>query len=92
MSFERKQRLFLFLLENVFFEDDNFDMNTFMLHNVIDLTEVLHKMTEKGEPATLELAKHLSPYLNGQIRRFGRYDLDMNDLPAPLQLPKLQFI
>lgn len=66
--------------------------NIVMLHNVIDLTEVLHKMTEKGEPVTLELAKHLSPYLNGQIRRFGRYDLDMNDLPAPLQLPKLQFI
>lgn len=66
--------------------------NIVMLHNVIDLTQVLHDMAKSGEEVTLELAKYLSPYLNSQIRRFGKYDLDMNNLPGPLKLPQLAAI
>jgi hypothetical protein len=34
--------------------------------------------------ATAELSATTSPYIRRQIRRFGKYDLDMDDLPEPL--------
>jgi TnpA family transposase len=66
--------------------------NVVMLHNAVDLTHVLHDLAKSGEEVTLDLAKYLSPYMNSHIKRFGKYNLDMDDLPEPLQLPKLEFI
>ncbi len=62
--------------------------NAIMLHNVVDLTEVLNAMAEDGFTITPELAASLSPYIRGHILRFGRWSLDMNDKPVPLE-PKL---
>ena len=55
-----------------------------MLHNVVDLTDVLNKMITDGHTVTKEHIARLSPYMRKQILRFGRYDLDMEDLPKPL--------
>ncbi len=53
-----------------------------MLSNVADLTEVI---------ADTELVASTSPYMREQIRRFGRFTLDMEDLPAPLNPQPLPF-
>ncbi len=66
--------------------------NIVMLHNVIDLTDVLNDMNAEGEPVTKELVERLSPYITQHIRRFGRYHLDMSDLPDPLEEKGLDFM
>jgi len=63
----------------------NLVANAVMLHNVVDLTEVLHQMAREGYEITPELVSHLSPYARQHIRRFGQYVLDMEDNPQPLQ-------
>ena len=65
--------------------------NTIMLSNVADLTEVLPSMATDGHPVTAELAASLSPYMRKNLRRFGKYGLDMDELPAPLNPKPLPF-
>lgn len=65
--------------------------NTVMLSNVADLTEALCAMANDGQPVTADLAACLSPYLREHIRRFGRFSLDMADLPEPLNPRPLPF-
>jgi TnpA family transposase len=65
--------------------------NTIMLSNVADLTEVLSSMAADGHPVTPELTACLSPYTRKHIRRFGRFVLDMDDQPAPLNPKPLPF-
>ena len=65
--------------------------NTVMLSNVADLTEVLGAMASDGQPVTADLAACISPYLREHIRRFGRFSLDMGDLPEPLNPRPLPF-
>ncbi len=62
-----------------------------MLSNVADLTQVISSMAIDGVPVTPELAASLSPYTRKQIRRFGKYSLDMEDLPEPLVPTPLPF-
>ena len=62
-----------------------------MLSNVSDLTTVLSDMAEDGHPVTPELAAAISSYTRKHIRRFGRYDLDMDDLPDPLNPDRMPF-
>lgn len=62
----------------------NLVANSVMLHNVVDLTDVLVKMAEDGHTITKELVGCLSPYIRDKIRRFGRYDVDMDEHPPHL--------
>ena len=61
--------------------------NAVMLHNVIDLTEVLNTMTAEGYEVTPARVRRLSPYLTEHIRRFGQYVLDM-EMPLEPLVPK----
>jgi TnpA family transposase len=65
--------------------------NTVMLSNVADLTDVLSAMAADGLPVTAELVARISPHIREQIRRFGRFALDMADLPTPLNPKPLPF-
>lgn len=65
--------------------------NAVMLCNVADLTTVLSDMDRDGLPVTSALAACLSPYTRQHILRFGRYALDMDDLPSPLDPQPLPF-
>lgn len=65
--------------------------NAIMLSNVTDLTTVLIEMAADGHPVTPEFVALLSPYTRRHILRFGRYDLDMEDLPKPLVPAPLPF-
>ncbi len=52
-----------------------------MLSNVVDLSEVFSVMAKEGQPVTAALAARISPYIRDHIRRFGRFALDMTQLP-----------
>ena len=65
--------------------------NAVMLSNVADLTHVLSDMGKGGHPVTPALVACLSPYIREHIRRFGRFVLDMTDLPDPLDPQPLPF-
>ena len=65
--------------------------NVVMLQNVVDMTNVLHDLQRDGVRITPELLARLSPYLNGHLKRFGHYILDMGTPPEPLQ-PKPLFV
>ncbi|HEY3997534.1 MAG TPA: Tn3 family transposase [Candidatus Xenobia bacterium] len=65
--------------------------NAIMLSNVVDLTEVLSSMIKDGLPVTPSLIGRINPYLREQIRRFGRYDVDMDTLPEPLSPRPIPF-
>jgi Tn3 transposase DDE domain len=60
-----------------------------MLHNVVDMTNALVALQQEGVCVTLEAARRLSPYLNGHLKRFGQYVLDMAIQPEPLELKTL---
>lgn len=65
--------------------------NAIMLSNVTDLTEALASMSADGHQVTPQLAAALSPYTRKHIRRFGKYELNMDDKPAPLVPKPLPF-
>ena len=53
--------------------------NSIMLQNVANLTKVLTTMAKEGYTITKELLACLSPFIREQIRRFGKYDVDMTE-------------
>jgi len=65
--------------------------NALMLSNVADLTSVLADMATDGHPVTPALVACLSPYIRRHILRFGRYTLDMDNTPEPLNPQPLPF-
>jgi TnpA family transposase len=65
--------------------------NAVMLSNVADLTEALSSMARDGLPVTPELVACTSPYTREHIRRFGKFSLDMTELPNPLNPQPLPF-
>ncbi len=62
----------------------NLVANSIMLHNVVDITDVLAKMAEDKHIITKELVSCLSPYIRDKIRRFGRYNVNMDEHPPHL--------
>jgi hypothetical protein len=42
-----------------------------MLHNVVDMTNVLYALQQEGVCITPEVVRRLSPYLTEHIKRFG---------------------
>ncbi|MCP4096109.1 MAG: Tn3 family transposase [Planctomycetaceae bacterium] len=62
--------------------------NAIMLQNVVDMTDVLHKMAQEGHAVTTEVVATFSPYLREHIKRFGEYVIDLEAIPPPLQPDK----
>ncbi len=48
-------------------------------------------MASDGHCITPELAEAISPYIRKHIHRFGKYSLDMDDRPGPLEARDLPF-
>lgn len=68
----------------------NLVANAIMLQNTADLTEILNTAIVEGYPVTRELIQRLSPYIRKHLRRFGRYELDMGNLPNPIDPMQLK--
>jgi hypothetical protein len=58
--------------------------NCVMLQNVLNMSAILRDLIRAGFPVTLEAVQGLSPYLHAHIRRFGIYDVDLNEIPPPI--------
>lgn len=57
--------------------------NAIMLHNVVDMTHVLHDMSQEGFAITPDVVATFSPYMTEHIKRFGEYFIDMTSEPPP---------
>jgi TnpA family transposase len=62
----------------------NLIANSIMLQNVVDLTDVLGEMYSEGFTITKDLVGCLSPFIRDHIRRFGKYDVDVDQKPPNL--------
>ena len=62
--------------------------NCIVLQNVIDITDVCHELIQEGYIITEEEVSHMSPYMTDQFKRFGEYVLDLDSLPASLQITR----
>ena len=62
--------------------------NAIMLHNVVDMTDVLHGMSREGFAVTSGVVATFSPYMTEHIKRFGEYFIDTSSVPPPLQPDK----
>lgn len=67
----------------------NLVANSVMLHNVADMTDVLHQLAEEGFNITRPMLAGLSPYPTRHIRCFGDFVLDTDSIPEPLPLDKV---
>ncbi len=61
-----------------------------VLHNVVDMTDILENLVAEGHPITRKHIACLSPYTREHIRRFGQYSLEMEEVPEPLKPRSLQ--
>ena len=68
----------------------NLVANAIMLHNVVDLTDIIESLVADGYPITRKHVACLSPNAREHIRRFGGYFLEMEQLPEPLKPRSLQ--
>ncbi|MEH6633078.1 MAG: Tn3 family transposase [Halopseudomonas aestusnigri] len=63
--------------------------NAIMLHNVVDLTNVLTSMAADGYKINKEYLECLSPYMREHILRFGKWMVDMDEKPPSWDLKHL---
>ena len=66
--------------------------NAIMLHNVMDMTDIIENLVVEGYPVTQKHIACLSPYAREHIRRFGQYALEMEEAPEPLKPRTLQLM
>jgi hypothetical protein len=52
------------------------------LQNIIDMSEIVHQLTQEGAEIREDDIACLSPYLTEHIKRFGDYLIDMGSIPA----------
>lgn len=57
-----------------------------ILQNAVDISIAVQKLHEEGYEIKQEDLATLSPYLTRNLRRYGDYVVDINDIPHPLEL------
>lgn len=60
-----------------------------MLHNGVDMPDVLQQLAQEGYTIAAQMVARLSLYLTQHIKRFGDYVLDMDAKPEPSQPDKV---
>jgi TnpA family transposase len=56
--------------------------NCVMLQNIIDMSDIIHQLTQEGAQIREEDIASLSPYITKHIKRYGDYLIDMKRVPA----------
>jgi TnpA family transposase len=59
--------------------------NCLMLQNVLDMSQALRELIEEGYPVTTQTVQGLSAYVHGHVRRYGDYELEVDDIPPPIE-------
>jgi TnpA family transposase len=58
--------------------------NSVILQNIIDMSDIIHQLTQEGADIREDDIAFLSPYLTEHIKRFGDYLIDMRRMPAKI--------
>ncbi len=58
--------------------------NCTIFYNVVVMSHMLQEMQAEGQPIDPDAIAALSPYITEHIDRFGRYSLEMDQPPPPL--------
>jgi hypothetical protein len=58
--------------------------NSVILQNIIDMSDIIHQLTQEGAEIREDDIAFLSPYLTEHIKRFGDYLIDMRRMPAKI--------
>src|ERR1700733_9853332 len=59
--------------------------NLLIFHNVVTMSKALERLIAEGHAVDLDLIACSSPYLTGHLNRFGRYELNRERVPEPLE-------
>ena len=55
--------------------------NSVILQNIVDMSDIVHQLTQEGAQIREDDLASLSPYLTEHIKRFGDYHIDMQLTP-----------
>ena len=66
--------------------------NAIMLHNVMDMTDIIENLVVEGYPVTQTHIACLSLYAREHLQRFGKYALKMEEAPEPMKPHALQLM
>lgn len=58
--------------------------NSVILQNIIDMSDIIHQLTQEGAEIREDDIAFLSPYLTEHIKRFGDYLIDMQRIPSKI--------
>ena len=58
--------------------------NLLIFHNVVTMSNALERLVAEGYALDADLIACSSPYLTGHLNRFGRYALNRDRVPEPL--------
>jgi TnpA family transposase len=59
--------------------------NLLIFHNVVTMSKALERLIGEGHAVDVDLIACSSPYLTGHLNRFGRYELNRERVPEPLE-------
>ena len=59
-----------------------------MLQNVVDMSDIIHQLTQEGAQIREEDIAFLSPYITKHIKRYGDYIVDMNRVPKDINVSR----
>jgi hypothetical protein len=59
--------------------------NLLIFHNVVTMSKALERLIAEGYAVDVDLIACSSPYLTAHLNRFGRYDLNRDRVPEPLE-------
>lgn len=55
--------------------------NSVILQNIVDMSDIIHQLTQEGAQIREDDLASLSPYLTEHIKRFGDYHIDIQQTP-----------
>jgi len=58
--------------------------NSVILQNIVDMSDIIHQLTQEGAEIREDDITSLSPYMTEHIKRFGDYVIDMQCLPEKI--------
>lgn len=59
--------------------------NCLILYNVFEMSRILNELAQEGYRIEPEAIEGLNPYLTKHANRLGKYSLDINCEPQPIQ-------
>ncbi|MBV9575948.1 MAG: Tn3 family transposase [Gammaproteobacteria bacterium] len=68
--------------------------NSVILQNIVDMSDIIHQLTQEGAQIREDDLARLSPYLTEHIKRFGDYHIDIQQMPNQIAgaSKSLQFV